>query len=114
MSREQDKKIAEWLGWKFSHEKSAGQLYGPWYWTNPPQQHGNRVILPKFTEYDANAITLLPVLVDRGYLPKLAAVHGGCWQVEIYKAFDLIVINNGASIAAAITAAVLLLLEKEQ
>lgn len=115
MDRSNDRKIADWLGWRFSHEKSPGQLYGPWYWINPPQEHGNRVILPYFEDSDADAISLFPVLLARGYVSALFVAHTvpDQWQCDIAKStnYDAVARGIQPTIAQAISAAVLQLIE---
>lgn len=57
-----DKKIAEWLGWTYAN--------GHWY-ADRNDQRKRRNLLPNWSTDDSIAITLLPVLVERGYCPEL-------------------------------------------
>jgi len=114
LDRETDRKIAEWLGWEFSHEQSPGQSFGPWYWTNP-QKHGNRVILPNFAESITSAIKLLPVLLEKGYVSSLFVAHSepDQWQCDIAKSSDYDVVARGIqpTISHAITEAMMQLID---
>jgi hypothetical protein len=90
-----DDKIAEWA----CLLKITGQPYGPW------------AEVPNFTESDTSAITLLPILVERGYSWKLKHMDKEvqCW-ITIPHMTAPIFYAIKPTIAGAITAAVLQLI----
>jgi len=101
MSREEDKKISNWA----CLLKLTGNPNGEWIET------------PHFTTSDSDAITLLPVLVERGYAVNLSGsemvvecaiawLHGD--KVYEVSAFDR------PTISAAITSAILQLIDSEK
>jgi len=107
MSREQDIKIAEWFGYK-----PHIFMRDTWLITMPNEFSEN---LPNYTEYDANAIALLPLLVERGYDCALCNVGEG-WSLEygIHDTFQTTTDSHPhKTISEAITAAVLQLIEHE-
>jgi len=63
-----NRKIAVWLGWKWNVPPKR-QTWDP-YWSDETGMsvHPSRTF---FTENDGAAVTLLPVLVKRGYFPEL-------------------------------------------
>jgi hypothetical protein len=96
MSREDDKKIAEWLGWE---EDISQGIAG----------------CPHYTTSDADAITLLPVLVERGYDWSLRTIGYAPPNTEccIYKD-DIEIVILQPTISKAITSAILELMVKEE
>ena len=80
---------------------------------------GNKICgLPNYTDSDADAITLLPMLVERGYI---WSMYGGrspenkCIKIKLYVKpdWELCCDGYGSTISVAITAAVLQLIERE-
>jgi len=119
-NREQDERIAEWLGWTFKHSQS----YGDYYFTNGTLdvEYCSHRLLPNFTTSDAEAISLLPTLAGRGFEPALMyrcekhpIVKQG-WMCSIFNyntAEVVAAISAQPTIASAITSAVLKLIKCE-
>ena len=103
--KEENKKIAEWLGFRvtngstFLFEEERG-----WYRSGA---------LPNYCQSDADAISLLPVLVKKGYLPRLVYYQGLGWQCEISTEYTFLIQGRSNTIASAISSAVLQLIESE-
>lgn len=89
MAREIDAKIAEWLGLKvlklrdyaflqerYNYEVVAGRTVD-----NMP----NTYPVPNYTTRDSDAILLLPVLVERGYVNSELSYHNMHWWFKIQK-----------------------------
>jgi hypothetical protein len=104
-----NKKIAEWLGYKvvagsvFLFEEDRG-----WY------RHG---ALPDFENSNAAAIELLPVLVEKGYMVNLMCIPATCHQyccgiMESSEEPAPEIERTGETISAAITSAIIALIEK--
>ena len=111
MNRETDKRIAKWLGW-FQLEN------GNWYHNKTLQKTEYKYLigstLPLFSTSDSIAITLLPVLVTRGYHYSIKNLES--WtEFILYKdpAKKCISSGLGTTISEAITSAVIALIEKE-
>lgn len=109
MSKEADKKIAEWMGFKVI----AGSVYlyedeRGWY------RDGT---LPNYSESNIDAITLLPVLVEKGYTAIVSGVPADChqWDCRILSNDDtengLDIERTGETMAEAISEAALALIE---
>jgi len=107
MSREDDAIIAEWLGWTDCRKRAQGEWGG-----FTPDNYG--AIIPHFTTSDADAISLLPVLVERGYNVSVSDYYLRSW-VACIEQDDMDNINSPQSptIAAAISGAVLELIGRE-
>lgn len=113
MSIEQNRIIAEWLGWKWIESKSKRMPFDP-YWQYPTGMY----VPAGQSDFDKDsvAVSLLSVLVDRGYDVvllggnkewHLAYVKRDCQQdmdAEIDK------MDRFPTVAAAITSAVLQLI----
>jgi hypothetical protein len=145
MSRADDTKIAEWLGccaelkgkWWY-HAKGVfrdgnyGTLAAAKF--NQPVSEKNRHyedgsikweecdglwytnVIPRYTTSDADAITLLPILVERGYEPEMwhNALTKMWWVAIFYPTKRTKSCEVAApTIAAAISSAVLELIERE-
>ena len=110
MSRETDRIIAEWLGWKPCRDED-GEQYA---WFTPT---GFKMVSDIDFDKDSDAITLLPVLVDKGYYCKLEAddyYDKRLWRFDISDGKGMhIKSTNHQEISEAITAAVLQLIDKE-
>ena len=116
MSRENDKKIAEWLGWVQSPViKSA--------WNKPDGQGLYLDILPNYTTSDSDAIILLPVLVERGYCVALIGSVEDNSEMTPSENIEMTyqvaidyhkILVHASTISKAITSAVLQLIEKEE
>jgi hypothetical protein len=115
MSREDDKKIAEWVGWK---NNKYGFFTPPGLDPNAPTYP----TIPNYTTNDSAAITLLPVLVEKKYHPELYLSRGDClWSFRIWQrrpdepggTYDVIAFESGGTIAASITSAILSLIARE-
>ena len=111
MSAKDNIKIAKWLGWK----SDRGMLF------HYLDKDGNSVGLPNFKTNNSDAITLLPILVERGYWVTLETVirtinHKAevMWNCKIETDFGEMQLDSYASaISNSITSAVLELIEKE-
>jgi hypothetical protein len=108
MSREDDRLIASWLGHKIVEHCPCGEGCD-----SIETQHGIEY-LPDYSTSDSDAIALLPVLVEK-YSVRLEddlewsfTIWADTADKWIVKAF------NKPTIAAAITSAVLQLIEKER
>jgi hypothetical protein len=104
-----NRKIAVWLGWKWNAPPKR-QTWDP-YWSDETGMsvHPSRTF---FTESDMAAITLLPVLVKRGYFPELYfstdSEGFSAWYFTETPGQPYFL---GQTIAAAITASVAVLAE---
>ena len=115
MSREQDAKIAEWLGFKLYKEKFNNGFRR--YWSRWPGETYTINTLPHYTTSDTDAISLFPVLADREYTFDLSWTGSKVydWTFGIYKNDKEVVwICKQPTIAAAISSAVLQLIESER
>lgn len=124
MSQTDNRKIAIWLGWVKVDSAIKPDVDGWWHDPKHPNPTVRRPT-PKFTTDDAAAISLLPVLVERGYQVKLdnwyADFHAPeCeWRFKIEKYEGAVksdkwfAESNKATISEAITSAVLILIERE-
>lgn len=111
--RENDIKIAEWLGYR----AIAGSIY-----TTDHDERGyyRAGALLDYTADDSAAITLLPVLVERGYQVDLHSYNGE-WIFKILKQCQTLARGNfeiwgqrqTISIAQSISSATISLIEKE-
>lgn len=106
MSIESDKMIAEWLGWT-EHA------------TSPSFMKNTKGLTRKaryYTTNDKDAITLLPVLVERGYYWFLRSFTATTVMMEIRDVHGdpQVRFKVEPTISAAITSAVLSLIEKEK
>ncbi len=81
-----------------------------WAGTVRTMGYGPAPDYPDYTK-DSAAITLLPVLVKRGYLPTLRCLDQ--WLFRVVKPMKYDKVSVGATIAQAITQAVLNLIESE-
>lgn len=113
--RENDKKIAEWLQperclydyeEEFDYAAYDDSVTGEKYCS---------MELPYYSTSDSDAITLLPALVKRGYNWKLKHMDGEvqCW-LTIPHMIAPVFYAIKPTIATAITAAVIELIEKER
>lgn len=107
--REDDIKINEWLGLK-----PHIFLGDSWLIT---RSNGFSEVMPEYYTSDSDAVTLIPVLVERGYGVSLVAQEG-VYVCDIVKpdAVPVAEIHSSddcTSIAAAVTQALLALIEKE-
>lgn len=110
MSRELDKKIAAWLGWK-QVQAAITPSTELWYADPECANPTVRFPLPHFSSFDTAAISLLPIAVARGFLPYMDYSQG-CWHCG-WLVEDAFVEGSGSTIAAAISEAVLQLIESE-
>lgn len=118
---EQDKLIAEWLGCIV--EPLSIARYGYCWMATPENITDAKVdgadpfvtLLPHYTTSDADAISLLPVLVERGWLVNLSNTPDG-WRCMIHKGEygeREVFTSIKSTIAAAITTAIIQLIESE-
>jgi len=99
MSREDDAKIAKWRGMEQTHYKGSGEV---------------RSTVPNYSDNDADAISLLPVLVARGYHPELFYGTNGKWTFVIYDKDEIaLAVKRATYIVTAISGAVLELIGRE-
>ena len=113
MSREQDAKIAEWLGFKLYKEKFNNGFRR--YWSRGPGETYTINTLPHYTTSDTDAIALLSVLVERGYWWSMFADRRGyCCYIGIEGCSSEYRAPERPTIAAAISSAVLQLIESER
>ena len=114
MRTTEDVKIAEWLGWKWHPEKKSS-MHDP-YWSAP---YGKAKGLPAFSTSDADAIQLLPVLVEKGYAIVMLGMKKGyalCIGFEHEQEMMDTLIEDTTphpSIASAIVSAISELIERE-
>jgi len=111
-----NQKIAEWLGWKTNS-------YG---YFNPPDLHPmmnalHNYEVPNYKTSNADAISLLPVLVERGWnvcLRNVDIPERTKWEFGAYKEdseyLEIESLQLKPTIAQAISSAVLELIEKEK
>lgn len=107
MAKDANRKIAEWIGWKWK-TPSKGQTWDPYF----EDESGDSRRYPFFCECDTDSIMLLPVLVSRGYWVELKHYRSSGWKLDcgIYREGTYFGPNH-STIAAAITAAVMQLIE---
>jgi len=117
--RDDDKKIAGWLGWVNHRGLTTGFVMPYSYWMDGGIRHEQ---LPFFTTSDSDAITLPPVLVERYKALQFKWVLESQTQDDCYHcslAFledKLEWFESGwqPTISAAITSAILQLIDKEK
>lgn len=108
MPREANNKIAEWLGWKWK-TPPKGQTWNPYF----EDETGDSRHYPFFSECDADAIMLPPLLIKKGYDVELRGI-GPEWMFVIYgtnKTDSRSYRSYAPTIAAAISATVVKLIE---
>ena len=107
MSREEDRKIAEWLGWVNRNQHG-----------NPCWYRGNEFLcyyLPNWIGDDAKAVALLPVLVEKGFWVELKHYKSHAWRLDCGIYGEHTSFGPCAStISAAITTAILALIDAEK
>lgn len=106
---EDNRKIAEFLGWRGIWQGNVS-LVGVPPWSATEED------IPDYTTSDADAVSLLSVLVEKGYWYDMKNLAPNWTEFLIY--WDVmdkpVASGTKQSIAAAITAAVLELIAKEQ
>lgn len=116
MSRETDKKIAEWLGYKSVKHCPCGED------CDSVETPDGIEYLRYYSEDDADAVSLLPVLVERGHTFELiGGVEDNQYlskeeNRDMTYSFNIRDYDyyNAPTIAAAISSAVCELIEKEK
>jgi hypothetical protein len=98
-----NEKVARWLGWY--------QIPSSSFWRRPD---GNVVILPDFEGDNTEAITLMPVLVEKGYEGvTLSNYKNFGWMLHTNLVPEWLLVDCKPTISQAITSAVILLIDKE-
>jgi hypothetical protein len=109
-----DTKIAKWLGWEWNAPQNKRQQWNP-YWSDATGM-SVEPYRTFFSESDYSSVLLLQVLVEKGFNPMLHH-HTNGWYAQIWGADDLPPEDRlkaeamGKTISAAISAAVVLLIE---
>ena len=100
MSREDDATIARWRGMERTHYIGKSSEV--------------RSFVPNYTLSDADAITLLPVLVERTHASRLYCLPSGEYDFSVWpKGGDVIQIEGKPTIASTISSGVLELIRRE-
>lgn len=112
-----NKKIAKWLGWCFvdAPVPHFRKLEGVDIHVRPID------MMPDYEHSDSDAVTLLPILVERGYYPALCYHESGDYKGNWVMDFGTDEYQEGISeivcaeptIAAAITSAIIQLIDRE-